>query len=605
MVFTNIMKRVAFASSLPLFALLIAVPAQAADWYVSPTGTGTTAAACPTRGTPCSLASAAASAVAGDTVYLTSGSYTSSMSVANSGTEAAPITFKADACSTPIIESMTSVDADQTTGVYSDKAEYIVFDGIVVRGWSTGFGNGWAGGTESTEVSNGHWTIKNCIAYSNGRTGFTFFSAPSFTLTNSISAHNGSSTAHAWSSGVTLLEATGTNLVQGVVSFENTDEERHTDGSGFIVDEASNNATFINNIAFGNSGSCFRLTKSSGTTFVNNTCYHNAQFGSQATGPTNPSELYFTNGGVTVQNVNFKNNIIVGTGTAPAGSQAIQGQPTSGWTTNLVSVGSTTLFTAPDGTNPDFTLASGATTAIGKGTAGTGTPTTDIGFDPKCLVKRTPKMFGMVAGLNRWQYDIDIDYVISKGGVAKCFNAGTRSGTPDIGAYKSGAVTTATSCTPAPVGTGSGGAGSGGAGSGGGANAGGSGPIGSGGSAGSGTSVPTGGTTAAGGTTAVGGTTAGGGATSAGGAIAAGGATSTGGSTSGSIAGNASSVTAGAAGASRAGSGNGATPPANGSSDSGGCSCRTASSRGSELPRALALVGLVGLVIVRRRRVRG
>jgi len=282
------MKKLPFVTCLSLVALVAAAPAHAADWYVSPTGTESSAGACPTRATPCSLASAAAGAVAGDTVYLTSGSYTQSLFVAHTGTDAAPITFKADTCSTPIIESTVSVDADQTTGVHSEMGEYLVFDGIVVRGWSTGFGNRWAGGTESSEVSNGHWTIKNCISYSNGRTGFTFFSGPSYTLINSIAGHNGSSTAHAWSSGVTLFEATGTNLVQGVISFENSDEERHTDGSGFIVDEGSNGATFINNLAFGNSGSCLRLTKSSNTTFVNNTCYHNSQFGSQATGPSNP-----------------------------------------------------------------------------------------------------------------------------------------------------------------------------------------------------------------------------------------------------------------------------------------------------------------------------
>lgn len=570
------MKKLAFASGVPLFALLVATPAHAVDWYVSPAGASP---ACPTRDTPCSLATAAANAVAGDTVYLTSGSYQASVYVANSGTAAAPITFKADTCATPIIESLKDVDADQTTGVHSEKGEYLVFDGIVVRGWSTGFGNRWADGTNSTEVSNGHWTIRNCISYSNGRTGFTFFSAPDFMLENSISAHNGTSTAHSWSSGVTLFEATGKNLVQGVVSFENTDEQNHTDGSGFIVDEESNGASFINNIAFGNSGSCFRLTKSTGTVFVNNTCYHNAQFGSQATGPTNPSELYFTNAGVTIQNVNFKNNIIVGTGTAPAGSQAIQNQPTSGWTTNLVSVGSTTLFTAPDGTNPDFTLAAGATTAIGKGTAGAGTPTTDIGFDPKCIVKRTPKMFGMVAALPRWQYDIDIDYVIGKGGVAKCFNAGTRSGTPDIGAYKSGAVATATSCTPAPVGTGvigAGGAGgAAGAGSGGSANTAGTGPVAG---ASGGATLP------------------------AGGATAAGGAPGTGGAASSNTAGSGPVVaTAGGVGAS-AGSGTSATPPASGSNDSSGCGCRTASSRSSDLPRALGLFGFVAFAIARRRR---
>jgi len=563
------MKKLAVSSSLPLIASLFALPAHAADWYVSPSGMSSV---CPTRDTPCSLATAAAGAVAGDTVYLTAGSYTQSLFVANSGTAAAPITFKADACATPIIESLSDVDADQTTGVHSNTGEYLVFDGIVVRGWSTGFGNRWANGTDSTEVSNGHWTIKNCISYSNGRTGFTFFSAPNLTLTNSIAAHNGGSTAHSWSSGVTLYEATGTNLVQGVVSFENTDEQKHTDGSGFIVDEESNGASFINNIAFGNSGSCFRLTKSSGTVFVNNTCYHNAQFGSQAMGPSNPSELYFTNGGVTIQDVNFKNNVIVGTGTAPAGSQAIQNQPTSGWTTNLVSLGATTLFTAPDGTNPDFTLAMSATTAIAKGTAGTGTPTTDIGFDPKCIVKRTPKMYGMVAGLSRWQYDIDIDYITSKGGIAKCFNAGTRSGTPDIGAYKSGAVASVESCAPKPVGTGVISGGTGGAGSGGGANTAGGGPIGS------------------------AGTTS----TSSAGAPAAGGAPGAGGASSTSVAGT-SAATAGTVGSS-AGSGS-VAPPSNGNSnDSGGCSCRTASSRGSDLPGVLGLFGLLAFGFVRRQR---
>src|SRR6187402_3543276 len=137
----------------PLVVLLVALPAHAADWYVSPTGTGTTAAACPTRATPCKLSSATAGAMAGDTVYLTTGTYQEQLFVANSGTAAAPITFKADTCATPIIESVASVDEAQTAGVSSETGEYLVFEGLVVRGWSTGFGNHWAGGTESSEVS--------------------------------------------------------------------------------------------------------------------------------------------------------------------------------------------------------------------------------------------------------------------------------------------------------------------------------------------------------------------------------------------------------------------------------------------------------------------
>ena len=531
--------------SIALLACFVAVPAHAVDWYVSPSGTATSG--CTTRATPCSLASAAAAAVAGDTVYLTTGSYRESLYVANTGTEAAPITFKADQCATPILESLTSVDADQTTAVHSQTAEYLVFEGIVVRGWSTGFGNRWADGTNSSEVSNGHWKIKHCISYSNGRTGFTFFSGPSYELRNSISAHNGTSTEHSWSSGVTLFETTGTNLVEGVVSFENTDEQKHSDGSGFIVDEGANGATFINNIAFGNSGSCLRLTRSTGTTFLNNTCYHNSQFGSQATNPTNPGELYFTNAGETILGVNFANNVVVGTGIAPAGSPVIEDQPTSGWTTNVVSTGATTVFTDPDGTNPDFTLSASATALIGKGTAVTGVPAADIGFDPKCIVKRAPTMFGMVSALPRWQYDIDIDYVIAKGGVAKCFNAGTRAGTPDIGAYKNGAVSAVESCVPLPVG-GSGGAG---------------------------------------------GASSGGASSSSG----SGGVTAAGATSSGSGSGGVS-----AAGATSAGAGNVAPPASGNGDDSGGCGCRVASGRGSHLPLALGLFGVVVVGLVRRRR---
>ena len=434
-----------------LAALLIASSANAATLYVSPTGTETND--CARRSTPCTLTTGASIAVAGDTVVLMDGIYHEPLEVVNSGTSDAWITFEADECATPIIEGegVGPNDDSQASGVGSEEAEYVRFRGLVSRGWSTGFGNGWAGGTDSNEVSNGHWEIENCISYSNGRTGFTFFSAAGIHIKNSISAHNGGSVAHSWSSGVTLFEAAGNeNVVEGTLSFENTDAQNHTDGSGFIVDEESNGATFVNNIAFGNAGSCFRLTKSSGTRFINNTCYHNSQFGSRATGPTNPGELYFTNGGVTQQGVTFMNNVIVGTGQSPAGSQPVVNQPSSGWTNNVVTTGNVTFFTDPTGTNPSFVPATGANQLIGAGSNGNGTPTNDIGFDPKCIVKRTPVMVGAVARENWWQYDVDIEYIQSIGGIAACFNAAARSGTPDIGAYKSGQVATiaAGSCVP-------------------------------------------------------------------------------------------------------------------------------------------------------------
>lgn len=436
----------------PLAVVLFASAANAATLYVSPTGTET--AGC-TRAAPCDLASGAGLSAPGDTVILTDGIYQASLVAPNSGTAGAWITFKADECATPIIEGPGAGpnDDDQSGGVGSSTAEYIRFDGIVARGWNIGFGNGWAGGTASDAGSNGHWEILNCISYSNGRTGFTFFSAQGLHLKNSISAHNGSSVLQSWSSGVALFEAGGTgNLVESVISFENTDAQQHTDGSGFIVDEQSNGVTLINNLAFGNAGSCLRLTKSSNTRFINNTCYHDSQFGTRATGPSNPGEIYFTNGGVTQQGVTFMNNVIVGTGQAPAGSQPIINQPPTGWTNNVVTTGTPAFFTDPVGTNPSFVPATSATNLIGAGSNANGAPTSDIGLDPKCIVKRTPVMVGSVARETWWQYDVDIDYVKSIGGVAKCFNAAARSGTPDIGAYKAGRVTSVTpgSCVPPP-----------------------------------------------------------------------------------------------------------------------------------------------------------
>jgi parallel beta-helix repeat protein len=334
------MKLVLGSTPLLIAALAFAPRVGAVTLFVSPTGTDDVPCG-DTRGNPCSLSTAGNTAAAGDVVILMDGLYNGPLYVSNSGTSTDWITFQADECATPILEgSGAGPDDDvQDGGVHSTTAEYLRFIGIVARGWNIGFGNGWVGGVDTTDVSNGNWEIEYCISYSNGRTGFTFFSAPNFTLKHSISAHNGSSNVHSWSSGVTLFEATGTNVVDGNVSFENTDAQRRTDGSGFIVDEASNDALFVNNVAFGNSGSCLRLTDSSGTKFINNTCFRNSQFGSQATGPSNPSELYFTNAGVTVQGVTFMNNAIVGTGQAPAAAMPIVNQPQQGFTNNVVTTG--------------------------------------------------------------------------------------------------------------------------------------------------------------------------------------------------------------------------------------------------------------------------
>ena len=67
-------KSLLFGSSL-VGTLAFAFPAGAVTMYVSPTGTGTDPACCSARDTPCSLATGASAAVAGDTVILMDGVY--------------------------------------------------------------------------------------------------------------------------------------------------------------------------------------------------------------------------------------------------------------------------------------------------------------------------------------------------------------------------------------------------------------------------------------------------------------------------------------------------------------------------------------------------
>jgi MYXO-CTERM domain-containing protein len=612
----------------PLVALVAATSANAATLYVSPTGTST--AGCTSRADACDLGTGAGISAPGDTVILMDGVYKTSLYLTKSGTEAAWITFKADDCATPIIEGEgVAPTADvQDSGVGSADAEYIRFQGIVSRGWNIGFGNGWIGApgdVREKSESNGHWEIENCIAYSNGRTGFTFFSAEHLVLKNSIAAHNGSSSKHSWSSGVTLFEAHGTtNRVEGTISFENTERERRTDGNGFIVDEESNNATFINNIAFGNSGSCLRLTRSTGTKFINNTCYHNSQFpDGTAVTPDNPGEIYFTGGAEANAGVTFKNNVIIGTGVGKSGGTAIQNQPSQGWENNVVALGSTSVFTAATGTNPSFVPAAAATDLLGKGTSGNGAPTNDIGFDPKCIVKRAPVMVGQVATETWWQYDVDIEYIQSIGGVAKCFNPAMRTGMPDIGAYKAGAVTTAMpgACVPPAIPEPSGGTGGGGGAGGATAGAGGTTSSGAGGAAvggdNMGGALTVGGGPSAGsengggagvataGTAGVGqaGTPGGGGASGLGGSTGTAGTGQPG--SGGMLASGSGGSPSGVGGSSSPGPITGGAPagtPTPGTEDSG-CGCRV--SPESNPRQSLAAVGLLGLGLLamqRRRR---
>src|SRR5580658_4315711 len=424
------------ASSAFVAVAVLAPAAQAATtYYVSPTGTGTTCS----HASPCALTTGSTDAQGGDFVVLLDGTYAGQqLSPANSGTASAWITFQADVGAVPILDGTTA--AATAVGVSSNTAVYVRFIGIVARNWAGGFSNEWIGspdaGSPFSYGANGNWQYINCIADGNTRNGFAFNNAQGITITQCISAHNGTSTTSSWSSGFQLFGVDGTasdNIVQQNVSFENMDAQKHTDGSGFIVDTMVTGLSFINNIAFLTGGSGIRVTGSSDISIINNTLYHNGQ-DTTDTGPTNPGEIYFTSGSQT-QGLTMVNNVGMPSGSTqdPAAGWILNGGGTLNIPSNNVVSMSTSLFAGANGTNPDFHPASGSA-LVGKGTS-TDAPSVDIGFNPQCITKVKPTDIAVPP----WtQYSVNYTYIKSIGGVAACWTPGLRPTAAgyDIGAYE-------------------------------------------------------------------------------------------------------------------------------------------------------------------------
>lgn len=422
----------------PLFfvsLMSVGVPslARAATFYVAPAGSGTTC----TRAEPCALGTGAELATAGDTVILMDGTYREPLHPENSGRPDAWITFRADDCALPIIEgdgeaAVENENGEKPSGVASNTGSYLRFIGIVSRYWDSGFTNGWTG--QGTTNSNGHIQYINCIGEGNGRTGMVLYSAPGITVRQCIAAHNGGNPTGSWSSGIQLYAVQGTpedNIIERNISFENTDAERNTDGSGFIVDEHTLGATFINNIAFRNGGSCMRLTRSSNTRMIHFSCYHNGM-NPNAYSPTNPGEFYFTDQ-QSRDTAIVVNSLIAASGTEmdPA---AFMFPPESGLSNNVtVDSGATPFYSDPAGMHPDFRPPQAAAGQVENQGTMDWAPEVDIGFDPRCIVRRKPDVPYQQSW---WEYSIDYDYIRSIGGVAQCFQPKRRTGGADVGAYE-------------------------------------------------------------------------------------------------------------------------------------------------------------------------
>ena len=489
-----------FAATTLLAISLATNPAFAATYYASPSGSGNGTS----ESTPASVSSAVNSAQPGDTVYFRGGIYSGwsgTIHPVRSGTASAWITFEAYPGELPIFD---------TGGIGSGTYEYIRYVGLVSRnGSSGGFGNGWTNG-DCNPMSNGNLQYINCIADNNGINGIAHYCASGLLIKQSIVAHNGNLDP-SWSSGVNLFGAQGSsdsNVVEQTISFENIDiSSHHSDGSGFILDQNSTGATFINNIGFRNGGSCIRLTNSSNAQLINNTCVNDG---------LDPAALYhdeiFFSDSKSRTGALLRNNLCIPT-SGQRGLAMGDGVPAE----NNEFEGTGDMIVSATG-DLDFHLVSGAS-PIDAAASGTPTPGDDIGFDWRCIKQQSGQ------AVSWWNYAIDYDYIESIGGVAACFQPGARSGAPDIGAYEFGA-STSTGGAGGTGGTEPGGAETGGAVTGGAPETGGAGDTG--GVAVTGGGPVTGGAPTTGGATVTGGVGAGG-ATVTGGATATGGATVTGG----------------------------------------------------------------------------
>jgi parallel beta-helix repeat protein len=413
--------RMKLAAPASLLGLTSALPvARAADHYASPTGSGDCS-----QSSPCSIGTASRNAQPGDTVYLRGGRYGGTLNPANSGSSGAWITYRAYPGELPIFDGGQSGG----TGVGSSSVQYVRFVGIASRNFSsTGFGNGWTD-SNCSQMSNGNLQFINCVADGNGINGIAFYCASGLLIEQSIVAHNGNMDP-SWSSGVNLFHVTGSyqdNIVRQTVSFENIDiSSNRSDGSGFILDQNSSGGTFENNIGFRNGGSCIRLTNSSNGHLINNTCVGNG---------VDPNVQYhdeiFYSDSNSRQGAVLRNNL-----TVPTSGQRGLAMGEGVTAENNLFEGTSSLLLSTTG-GLDFHLQSSASQAIDTGSSN-GAPSTDIGFDPRCIKQQGGQ------AVSWWQYAVDYDYIESIGGVAACFNPGTRRGAPDIGAYEYGASASAT-----------------------------------------------------------------------------------------------------------------------------------------------------------------
>ncbi len=159
-------------------------------------------------------------------------------------------------------------------------------------------------GTQEAEVLNN-------LCHDNGRSGIVINWSNHVLAEGNEAHHNGYGIG--WSSGISVYEATGADIrIVGNVSHHNVDKSWiRSDGNGFILDKSRTpnaGAVFVNNIAYANGGSGFRIYACNNGKVINNTSLFNQLDTEQFL----PGEMHLGDiDGEPIDNIEVVNNIFL------------------------------------------------------------------------------------------------------------------------------------------------------------------------------------------------------------------------------------------------------------------------------------------------------
>jgi len=384
----------------------------------------------------------------GDVLYIRGGVYTMTETIlTKSGTDGNPITIRNYPGEVPVLDGNRDNPTAGTNGLVLDDGIYSgvdgpkhdwVFDGLYMRNWKRGamyFGD--VNSSRSPEyISCYNILVQNCVIDYCGQLAIRFTHSDHIEIKNSVFSRTGWDLNYgSWSSNINFIENNGKDLkVSNCASFHAVDVSSYkTDGNGMIMDvhgwtkgQFDPAGVVENCLMFENGGAGIAWTNSNNATIRNNTLYEN---GKEPSYVHNGYGLVFCSA---VTNNVVENNIVYqssGTGFKDAcGDKMLNAV----FNNNLIS--GEPGYSNPKFKNPsgfDFTLKSDSP-AIDAGKSA-GAPSSSIGIDPKVFKEQTSNQ-----PISWYHIVPDLDYIISKGGLANCFSPVSRpkGGGVDQGAFE-------------------------------------------------------------------------------------------------------------------------------------------------------------------------